>query len=438
MSGVEGAAPGARPRLPNRLVGGVGFTPMRVMRRPFCFALVIVLLFLAGCTQPAPGPDDGADGGDGTDGADGMDGTDGDGMDGGEDAMGTAVAWREHPFLGSILVDADGMTLYVFTRDEPGTSTCTGGCAAAWPPLTTPADTTPEGPAGLDGRLDTATREDGTTQLTLDDRPLYHYAEDDGPGDAVGQGRGGVWFVVRESDEPGALNVDFLDGPGSFAVTAENVTYHGGVQGHLARPVGDGPFPGVVMVHEWWGLNEHIRTMAEALASHGYAVLAVDLFNGSVATTSDEARAQITALDQDAATANMRAAAQTLRDEAGATAIASLGWCFGGGQSLQLALSGEELAATVLYYGQLVTDESQLAVIEWPVLGVFGAEDGSIPVSQVEAFERALDNASIENEVHVYDGVGHAFANPSNDAYGAPQAMDAWAKTLAFLEASLA
>lgn len=237
----------------------------------------------------------------------------------------------------------------------------------------------------------------------------------------------------REATAPSQRNVDQADG-GAFAVRAEELAFHdGAAPGFLAQPAPAGDYPGVVMVHEWWGLNDEIREMAKRLASHGYHVLAVDLF-GAVATTPEEARAQVAALDQAEATATMRAAADALR-ERGATGIASLGWCFGGGQSLQLALSGEPLTATVIFYGRLDTDPANLSAIDWPVLGIFGAEDQSIPVAQVDAFEDALDQAGVPNEIHVYNGVGHAFANPSGDAYAPGPAQNAWDKTLAFLAA---
>jgi carboxymethylenebutenolidase len=118
--------------------------------------------------------------------------------------------------------------------------------------------------------------------------------------------------------------------------------------------------------------------------------------------------------------------------------IASLGWCFGGGQSLQLALNSEQpLAATVIYYGNLVTDAESLAGIEWPVLGIFGATDQSIPVETVRQFEAALDANEIPNEIHIYEGVGHAFANPSGDNYAPTETVDAWAKTLDFLSGNV-
>jgi carboxymethylenebutenolidase len=129
----------------------------------------------------------------------------------------------------------------------------------------------------------------------------------------------------------------------------------------------------------------------------------------------------------------MKAAADYLRNEEGATKIASLGWCFGGGQSLQLALSDEDLDATVIYYGSLVTDESKLSSIEQPILGIFGSKDTSIPVATVQQFDSALDNIGIENEIYIYEGVGHAFANPSGMNYAPEETKDAWDKTVSFL-----
>ena len=102
--------------------------------------------------------------------------------------------------------------------------------------------------------------------------------------------------------------------------------------------------------------------------------------------------------------------------------------------SLQLAVSGEELFATAIYYGSLVTDESKLSSIHWPVLGIFGEKDAGIPVTSVKLFETALDQLGVENEIHIYPGVGHAFANPSGMNYAPEATRDAWTKTLAFLE----
>ncbi|MEK9195461.1 MAG: dienelactone hydrolase family protein, partial [Patescibacteria group bacterium] len=191
----------------------------------------------------------------------------------------------------------------------------------------------------------------------------------------------------------------------------------------------------VVMIHEWWGLNDNIKTMARELAKEGYRVIAVDLF-GKVAATSNEASTQVKTLDNKKALQNLQAAVAFLRSK-GTEKIASLGWCFGGGQSLQFALSGEKLAATIIYYGNLVTNTNELGKISWPVLGIFGDKDQSIPVTSVEQFNKALDGLGIKNSIHIYPGVGHAFANPSGMNYAPEETKDAWVKTVAFLNENL-
>jgi carboxymethylenebutenolidase len=197
--------------------------------------------------------------------------------------------------------------------------------------------------------------------------------------------------------------------------------------------------PAVVMIHEWWGLNDNIKDMANELASEGYVVLAADLFNGEVATDPSRARELFSSVrdNPEQAITNLQSAVQYLASlpNVNSSRIASLGWCFGGGQSLQLALNSEQnpLAATVIYYGNLVNDTNEISKIKWPVLGIFGDQDQSIPVESVNAFEQALNETGVANEIYIYPGVGHAFANPS-DNYAPKEAADAWKKTLAFLD----
>lgn len=213
--------------------------------------------------------------------------------------------------------------------------------------------------------------------------------------------------------------------------------YVPGAKGFYAAPKEPGAYPGIVMIHENRGLRPEIKDAARELAAQGYQVLAVDLYKGAVLETQDEARAFSRSFDQGEGTENLQAAVAYLREK-GATKIASLGWCFGGRQSVELAISGTQLDATVVYYGGgLATSTERLAPIAWPVLGIFGAEDAVIPLSTVEAFETSLNTLGIENEIYVYDGVGHAFANPSNPDFAPEETQDAWAKTLAFLEMHL-
>jgi len=247
----------------------------------------------------------------------------------------------------------------------------------------------------------------------------------------------GSVLTMQSSEKPVVKNSEMLaDGLG-HVVSSGEVEYFDGTSGFLAEPEAEGVYPGVIMIHEWWGLNDGIKDTAVQLASKGYVVLAVDLYDGKVAATPQEARNLTSSLDKERAVANMRAAASYLRSEHGAPKVASLGWCFGGGQSMQLALSDEEVDATVIYYGSLVTDEEALSSIEQPVLGIFGGNDTSIPVSTVMEFDSALDSVGVENEIYIYDGVGHAFANPSGMNYAPDETRDAWLKTVAFLERHL-
>ena len=220
-----------------------------------------------------------------------------------------------------------------------------------------------------------------------------------------------------------------------YDVTSEDVVYYESTSGYLSKPTESGKYPGVVMIHEWWGLTDNIKSTAQQLASEGYVVLAVDLYNGEVAKTPERARELVSAIRQDEALKNMISAVNFLKSREAVSKVASLGWCFGGGQSLQLALSGEPLDATVIYYGTpLVTDESRLSRIKWPVLGVFGDKDAAIPVTVVREFASKLDRLGIKNEIYIYPGVGHAFANPSGENYAPNETKDAWDKTVAFLD----
>jgi carboxymethylenebutenolidase len=199
--------------------------------------------------------------------------------------------------------------------------------------------------------------------------------------------------------------------------------------------------PAVVMIHEFWGINDNIRSMARTLANQaGYVVLAVDLFKGQSTKDSNQATLLVKSVrdNPQEAISNLQAAVKYVSSLpfVNSSKIASLGWCFGGGQSLQLALHSERqpLAATVLYYGTpLVTDKQALSNIKWPVLGIFGDHDQANPLPLINTFKAALDNDGITNEVLIYKGIGHAFANPSGANYAPQQTADAWQKTLTFL-----
>ncbi len=192
---------------------------------------------------------------------------------------------------------------------------------------------------------------------------------------------------------------------------------------------------GMLVIHEWWGLNDHIRSWADRLAALGYRAIAVDLFNGQVAITPDQARALVAAVDQKQANAKHLAVLKAL--QAPGRKVGVIGWCFGGGQSLQASLTAPELvSATVIYYGPLVTDVDQLKRLRAPVLGIFGTRDTSITPEKVKAFEAAMKQAGKALEVHFYDA-DHAFANPSGTRYNSEAARQAWEVTKAFLDKHL-
>lgn len=197
------------------------------------------------------------------------------------------------------------------------------------------------------------------------------------------------------------------------------------------------PLPAVIMIHEWWGLNDNVRAMADRLAAEGYIVLAVDLYGGKVAKNAAEARQFMLSVveDPESANANIRSAYEFVSATAGAPKVGSLGWCFGGGWSLNTAmLFPEDLDAAVIYYGQVTDDEEKLGPVNSPILGLFAARDTGIRVAAVRAFQGALERLRKDYEIHVYPDVGHAFANPTGENYNEAAANDAWRRTLAFLD----
>ena len=241
------------------------------------------------------------------------------------------------------------------------------------------------------------------------------------------------------------------------SITLENktVNYFENTNGYLVYPIStttsssiksnfsannNNTLPAVVMIHEWWGLNDNIKNMAETLAKEGYVVLAVDLYNGKVANTAESAQNLVSKVRENPSESinNLQHAVRYLAslENVDSSKIASLGWCFGGGQSLQLALNTEPeypLAATIIYYGNLVSNQESISKIKWPVLGIFGDQDQSISVQSVKQFEDALNKNGITNAIYIYKGVGHAFANPSGDNYAPQETQDAWQKTVSFL-----
>ena len=235
---------------------------------------------------------------------------------------------------------------------------------------------------------------------------------------------------------PGALAIP------PQAVMTESVTY--GVNndnpftGYLAQPTDTSSVkPGLIVIQEWWGLNENIQAMTRRLAAEGYTALAVDLYDGQVAETPDQARTLVQAAleNPNRLQQNVVAAYTYLSNELNAPTVGSIGWCFGGTWSLNTALAlPTQLDAAVIYYGgQLVTDRDRLAPLQMPIQGHFGALDRRPSPETVREFEAALNDLGKTAQIYLYDGANHAFANPSGTRYNPEAAELAWERTIDFL-----
>jgi carboxymethylenebutenolidase len=210
--------------------------------------------------------------------------------------------------------------------------------------------------------------------------------------------------------------------------------------GFLAVPGKPGVYPGLVVVHEWWGLNEWVKEQSEKLAQQGYIVLAVDLYRGKSAADPADAHELMRGMPQDRAIRDMQAAFDYLatRKDVKPGRVGAIGWCMGGGLALQLAIHQPRLAAVVVNYGALPTDPNDIQQIGAWVLGNFGADDKGITPADVQAFEKTMKGLNRRIDVKIYPGAGHAFENPNNSSGYRPEAADdAWKRTLAFLHNAL-
>lgn len=208
----------------------------------------------------------------------------------------------------------------------------------------------------------------------------------------------------------------------------------GGERAYLSLPAdAKAPMPAVIVIHEWWGLNENVMHWADRLANEGYAALAVDLYHGKVTKQPDEAMALMKSVDRAEALATLGEAYQFVAEDERiqATKRASIGWCFGGGWSLNMSLA-MPMDATVIYYGHLVTDPAELESLKGPVLGIFGQLDEGIPPPVVDEFDQALDRASVNHQILRFEA-NHAFANPSSGRYDQEAAAKAWEAVRPFL-----
>lgn len=238
------------------------------------------------------------------------------------------------------------------------------------------------------------------------------------------------------TDEPIANPASQADP--AVEVVSQDGTYAGidgkDIVGYVAHPKGEIPKAGLVVIHEWWGLNDNVKAMARRLAGAGYLALAVDLYEGEVAEDRTDASrlARGSGERTEQILDNLAQAIEHLRN-AGVERIGVIGWCFGGGWSLRTALAfPDKVDAAVIYYGRLTTDQQELEGLSSPLLGIFGALDEGIPIATVREFQAVLTGLDKEAAIHIYEDADHAFANPSGTRYNEVAAEDAWAKTLAF------
>jgi carboxymethylenebutenolidase len=220
-------------------------------------------------------------------------------------------------------------------------------------------------------------------------------------------------------------------------VKTKEITFRSGkddVKGFLAMPEGKGPFPAIIVIQEWWGLNDWIKENTKRFAEKGYVALAPDLYHGKVTDDPRMARELLMGLPADRAVRDCKSAIDVLTamDNVDKSKIGSIGWCMGGGYSLQAALKDDRIKACVMCYGRVVTSEKDLKTLHASVLGIFGEDDRGIPAANVRKFESALKDAEKKVEkVHIFKGAGHGFMREKNGErenpeYRAEQAKTAW------------
>jgi carboxymethylenebutenolidase len=222
---------------------------------------------------------------------------------------------------------------------------------------------------------------------------------------------------------------------------------HEPVHAYTVRPMRSGLYPGVVVIHEWWGLNGQIKAVADRVAESGYIAIAPDLYRGKLGTDAGLAHELMRGLNENYALDVIRAAVgwirtvdtQTTRRAPGRPVpVATLGFCMGGRLSLAAALGGSGIQAAVMFYGSVETDPKALEPLSIPLLGIFGNEDRGIPLEQIQAFDAALKKLGKDATVLVYPGAGHAFFNEERPGYDREAAGDAWSRTRTFLAQKLA
>lgn len=252
-----------------------------------------------------------------------------------------------------------------------------------------------------------------------------------------------ILFITLIVFLAGSIAVDALTGADRLDNLANNVIPGSGgapdVRAYVAQPEGERPFPTVIMIHEFWGLNESIISLANLLAEEGYLVVAPDTFRGSTTSWVPRAIFQVISTKPENINTDLDSVYAWLESQPDVDPdrIAIAGFCYGGRTSLVYSLHNNQLAATVVFYGSPETDPAVLEALPGPVLGIFGSADQSIPVEQVNAFEAALTEAGVPHEVTIYEGQPHAFVQDATGVKAGGAQGEAWNQMLAFLETNL-
>ena len=222
--------------------------------------------------------------------------------------------------------------------------------------------------------------------------------------------------------------------------TIEFAANGGTASGYLAKPVEGGPYPGVVVIQEWWGLNPNICDIANRIAAEGYVALAPDLFHGAVTAEPDEAQKLMMTLQEPNALVDMSGAVSALqaRDDVRADRIGVTGFCLGGGMSLLLAMNNPAVTAAAPFYGVPGAGMGDAGQIQGAVMGFFAGRDEWINAEVVESIGSALNDAGVRNQIHMYPDSDHGFFNDTSpDVHDPEAAADAWDKLKAFFAAEL-
>ena len=206
------------------------------------------------------------------------------------------------------------------------------------------------------------------------------------------------------------------------------------ISGYLSEPE-ETPTAGIIVIQEWWGLTEDIKEIADRYAAEGYLAFAPDLYHGEIAIEPDEARKLAMSMERDIAAQEIDGAISWLRDEHNVSKAGCVGYCMGGGLTLAAAIRPSSgVDAVHVYYGGGMPSADQIATISVPVLGSYGAEDGGIPVEQVDMLRATLEDKNIPNDITVYQGAQHSFFNDTRPAYHEQAAMDSWVKSVNWFE----